>query len=273
MSIFNNNEEETENFLQAMKNSKVKIALFDSSKFQGEDLKAEFDKLAKETNKEFIYMKQQSDVVKTLQDIAKQVVTKQVSRSIVIDDYGTLPFMVIGKVKGTIVAQISDEHSAHMTSEHNGATVITLGTKLSSYEDIINISRKYLNEKFAAGRHLVRTDMLVGKSVATKEADFGVCICGTGVGISNAAQKTKGIRTSLVRDASTARDARINYNANVISFGGRITGVGLIQEIISEFINTKYVPTPEKEKIIADIDNLIKKENFNEDMFDEEISK
>lgn len=114
---------------------------------------------------------------------------------------------------------------------------------------------------------------LVGVSVVQKETDLGICICGTGVGISNAAQKTKGVRTALVRDVVTAIDAKKNYNANVISFGGRITGVGLIEECITEFINAEYEKTSKNEAAIKFIDNLIKNENYELDMFDEEQQK
>ena len=80
----------------------------------------------------------------------------------------------------------------------------------------------------------------VGVRVLNKEADFGIVICGTGVGISNAASKVPGVRLTLVRDVLTAGMARKNLNANVLGLGARITGIGLIQNIIDEFINTGY---------------------------------
>ena len=115
----------------------------------------------------------------------------------------------------------------------------------------------------------------VGVRVLNKEADFGIVICGTGVGISNAASKVPGVRITLVRDVLTARMARKNLNANVLGLGARITGIGLIQNIIDEFINTKYVETKENKELIEKIDGLkkeyeeIKQENF----FDEFIEK
>ena len=115
----------------------------------------------------------------------------------------------------------------------------------------------------------------VGLRVREKEADFGIVICGTGVGISNAASKVPGIRLSLVRDVLTAKAARKYLNANVLGLGGRITGIGLIQNITDEFLNTKYEKTEENERLIERINNLkkendeIKKDNF----FNEFIEK
>lgn len=114
---------------------------------------------------------------------------------------------------------------------------------------------------------------LVGRAVALGEADFGICICGTGVGISNAAQKTKGVRTALIRDVNTVIKAKEEFNVNVLSFGGRIVGVGFIEECINEYLKTNYQATPEKELVIDFIDNIIKHENYDVEMFDDEKNK
>lgn len=113
----------------------------------------------------------------------------------------------------------------------------------------------------------------VGIAVAQKQVELGVVICGTGVGITNSAQKVKGTRTILTRDVNTAVEARKQFNANVVGLGGRITGVGLGIEIVNAFINEKYVETKESKETILKIDSLIKDENYDTTIFDEEIKK
>ncbi len=110
----------------------------------------------------------------------------------------------------------------------------------------------------------------VARQVVSKKADLGVCICGTGVGISNSASKTKGARVCLTRDVACAVAARKLYNANIIAMGGRISGQGLIEEIVNAFITTKYDGKSNK-NIIKTINNVIVKDNYDIHQFDKEI--
>ena len=80
----------------------------------------------------------------------------------------------------------------------------------------------------------------VGRLVASGEADLGVLICGTGVGISLAANKVKGIRAAAVSDTATARLIREHNNANVIAIGARIVGAELAKDIIRTFLTTDF---------------------------------
>lgn len=111
----------------------------------------------------------------------------------------------------------------------------------------------------------------VARQVVSKQADLGVCICGTGVGISNSAQKTKGARVCLTRDVASAVAARKYYDANIIAMGGRISGQGLIEEIINAFITTKY--NGSNKDLLDKVNNKIKNDNYDICMFDGEIEK
>lgn len=76
--------------------------------------------------------------------------------------------------------------------------------------------------------------------VLNKEADFGLLICGTGIGMSIAANKHKGIRAALAWNSFMARMARNHNNANVLVLGGRVTGAELAKEILRVFLEETF---------------------------------
>lgn len=114
----------------------------------------------------------------------------------------------------------------------------------------------------------------VGEKVALKEVDCGIVLCGTGVGITNAANKIKGIRCVLAQDVTAVKYAREVLNANVLGFGGRVSGAGMIEDLIDAFLETDYVSTPERDLLIEKINHLIEhdpacgKEGYFDDLLE-----
>ena len=80
----------------------------------------------------------------------------------------------------------------------------------------------------------------VAKMVASGEVDGGVLICGTGVGISLAANKVHGIRACVCSEPYTARLSKQHNNTNIIAFGARVIGVELAKMIVDEWLEAEY---------------------------------
>ena len=80
----------------------------------------------------------------------------------------------------------------------------------------------------------------VCKEVQGKNADFGILLCSTGIGISIAANKQKGIRAALCSDVYSAKFTRLHNNANVLCMGALVTGEGLAKMIADTFLATEF---------------------------------
>ncbi len=80
----------------------------------------------------------------------------------------------------------------------------------------------------------------VADFVASGECEFGILICGTGIGISLAANKVKGIRAAVCSEPYSARLTRQHNNANIIAFGARVVGESVAEMIVDEFLNAEY---------------------------------
>ena len=80
----------------------------------------------------------------------------------------------------------------------------------------------------------------VGEAVASKEYDRGILICGTGIGVSIAANKMKGIRAALCTDCFSAEATRQHNDANILALGGRVVGPGLAVKIVDTFLHTEF---------------------------------
>jgi ribose 5-phosphate isomerase B len=80
----------------------------------------------------------------------------------------------------------------------------------------------------------------VGRAIQSKECDRGILICGTGIGISIAANKMKGIRAALCHDCFSAEATRLHNDANVLAMGARVIGVGHALKIVEAFLDTEF---------------------------------
>ena len=80
----------------------------------------------------------------------------------------------------------------------------------------------------------------VGQAVATGEADYGILVCGSGIGMSIAANKVGGVRAALVHDELTAGLARSHNNANVLCLSGDLLGDDKIDRIIEAFLAGEF---------------------------------
>ena len=80
----------------------------------------------------------------------------------------------------------------------------------------------------------------VCSAVVNGEADFGILICGTGIGMSMAANRVSGIRAALCHELFTARMSREHNDANVLCLGARVIGPGLALEMVRTWLSTEF---------------------------------
>lgn len=80
----------------------------------------------------------------------------------------------------------------------------------------------------------------VTDAITSGECEKGILICGTGIGISIAANKVKGIRAALCTDCFTAEATRQHNDANILALGGRVVGPGLAIKIVDTFLDTPF---------------------------------
>ncbi len=81
---------------------------------------------------------------------------------------------------------------------------------------------------------------LMCEKVLDKEADLGIAICGTGIGMSIACNKIHGIRASLCSEAYSARLTRLHNNSNVLCLGARVIGEELAMDIVDSYVSTEF---------------------------------
>jgi len=94
----------------------------------------------------------------------------------------------------------------------------------------------------------------VAKSILEGEAQKGILICGSGIGISIAANRFKGIRCALVHDVFSAKSTRGHNDSNILAMGGWVIGKGLALEIVDTWLNTDFSNEERHQKRIDMID-------------------
>ena len=82
----------------------------------------------------------------------------------------------------------------------------------------------------------------LGNAVVQGEGDWGVLVCGSGIGMSIAANKVSGVRAALANDPYSARMAREHNDANVLVFGARVIGPEMIKEVVRAFAEGTFTP-------------------------------
>jgi len=98
----------------------------------------------------------------------------------------------------------------------------------------------------------------VGERVAATDRALGVLVCGTGIGVSIAANKVEGIRAALAHDSLTARRAREHNDANVIALGGKVVGDDEAIAIVQEFLSAEFAGGRHQRRIdkISEMDQV-----------------
>ncbi len=127
--------------------------------------------------------------------------------------------------------------------------MIAIGSDQAGFElkqEIINyLESESLEYKDYGSYNTEPTDYpIYGKKVAHAivcgECDRGILICGTGIGISLAANKIKGIRAAVCGDCFSAEATRLHNDANIVAIGARVVGSGHAVKIIDTFLNTEF---------------------------------
>ena len=97
----------------------------------------------------------------------------------------------------------------------------------------------------------------VSRKVVSGECETGILVCGTGIGISIAANKHNGIRAACCSDTFSARMTRMHNNANVLCMGGRVVGPGLACDMVDLFVDTEFEGGRHQARVdlLTDIEN------------------
>ena len=132
---------------------------------------------------------------------------------------------------------LSEETMIGIGSDHGG---FNLKNEIIKYLEQNNISFKDYGTYSTEAVDYPIYAKKVANDVANGTLDKGILICGTGIGISIAANKVKGVRAALCHDVFSAKATREHNDANILTMGERVIGTGLALEIVKSFLNTPF---------------------------------
>ncbi|MBC2183755.1 ribose 5-phosphate isomerase B [Listeria sp. FSL L7-0233] len=124
-----------------------------------------------------------------------------------------------------------------IASDHGG---IELRKSIISYLESVGISYEEFGPEAPESVDYPGLAITVSEKVVNQEVDRGILVCGTGIGMSIAANKVKGIRCALVGDTFSAHATREHNDTNVLALGARVIGPGLAEDIVKIWLNTEY---------------------------------
>jgi len=124
-----------------------------------------------------------------------------------------------------------------ISSDHGGNN---LRKEIMALLDELNIEYEDFGPKTDDSVDYPDYALPVAEGVASGKFDRGILICGTGIGMSIAANKVKGIRCALVHDVYSAKATRCHNDSNVLAMGERVIGPGLAREIVKTWLNTDF---------------------------------
>ena len=141
---------------------------------------------------------------------------------------------------------IGNDHAAVEMKEQIVAFLEELGHEVVNYGTDTNDSCDYpvYGEK-------------VGRAVVDGDVECGILICGTGVGISIAANKVKGVRAVVCSEPYSAKLSKQHNNTNILAFGARVIGIELAKMIVEEWLNAEFEGDRHQRRVdmISDIEN------------------
>jgi ribose 5-phosphate isomerase B len=142
-----------------------------------------------------------------------------------------------------------------IASDHGG---VNIREEIKNLMDEMNIQYEDFGCECGTSVDYPDYALPVAEKVANGEFDKGILICGTGIGMSIAANKVKGIRCALVHDVFSAKATRQHNDSNMLAMGERVIGPGLAREIAAVWLTEEYEGGRHENRVgkIKDYENL-----------------